>query len=60
VSQRSRAYGLLVLAVVLVVGGTLAAGFLPSGLPYQALAGGIIVLGFGVGYWCVAAYDIWE
>lgn len=48
--DRLRTYGLLLLAVVLVVVGTLATGFLPPTLPYQLLAGTLIVVGFGLGY----------
>ena len=35
-------------AAVLVIGGTLATGFLPPTLPYQLLAGGAIVAGFAL------------
>ena len=48
--ERLRTYGSLVLAAVLVVGGTLATGVLPPTLPYQLLAGALIVAGFGLGY----------
>lgn len=48
--DRLRTYGSLLLAALLVVGGTLATGVLPPTLPYQILAGGLIVAGFVVGY----------
>lgn len=48
--DRVRTYGSLLLAAVLVVGGSLATGYLPATLPYQLLAGAIIVAGFVVGY----------
>ncbi|AEN04893.1 hypothetical protein [Halolamina sp.] len=48
--QRLRKYGSLVGSVVLVVVGTLATGILPATVPYQLLAGAIIVAGFGLGY----------
>lgn len=54
---RVRQYACLVGAVVLVIGGTLATGVLPSTLPYQVLAGGAIVAGFALGYACVGAFE---
>lgn len=48
--DRLRTYGSLALAVLLVVGGTLATGFLPPTLPSQLLAGALIVAGFALGY----------
>lgn len=48
--DRLRTYGSLLLAVLLVVGGTLATGFLPPTRPYQLVAGALIVAGFGLGY----------
>lgn len=48
--DRLRTYGSLLLAALLVVGGTLATGFLPPTLPYQLLAGALIVAGFALGY----------
>lgn len=56
--ERLRTYGSLVVAALLVVGGTLATGYLPPTLPYQLLAGGIIVAGFVVGYLGLDALDI--
>lgn len=35
-----------VLAAVLVTGGTLATGFLPQALPFQAVVGAVILAGF--------------
>ncbi len=43
-----------VVAAVLVVGGTLATGVFPPTLPYQILAGGIIVSGFALVFLCLA------
>jgi fructose-1,6-bisphosphatase/inositol monophosphatase family enzyme len=48
--DRLRTYGSLAGAIILVAGGTLATGVLPPTLPYQLLAGAIIVAGFGLGY----------
>lgn len=48
--DRLRTYGSLLLAALLVVVGTLATGVLPPTLPYQLLAGALIVAGFVVGY----------
>jgi len=49
----------MAVAILLIIGGTLATGLLPSSTPYQVLAGGIIVAGFGVAYWTLGALD-WE
>lgn len=48
--ERLRTYGSLVGAILLVLGGTVATGLLPPTLPYQLLAGLVIVGGFGLGY----------
>lgn len=48
--ERLRRYGSLVVAAVLVLGGTLATGVLPPTLPYQVVAGLLIVAGFALGY----------
>lgn len=50
--ERIQRYLCLGAAVALVVAGTLATGLLPSTLPYQALAGGLIVAGFGLAFAC--------
>jgi hypothetical protein len=42
----------MVVAVVLVIGGTLATGLLPSEPRYQAVAGAIIVAGFAAPVVC--------
>ena len=44
--------GCAALAVALVVVGTFATGLLPSTTPSQAVAGGIIVAGFGLLLYC--------
>lgn len=46
-------YACLGLSVLLVIGGTLATGVVPSTLPAQALAGGVIVAGFLLVYVCL-------
>lgn len=48
--ERLRIYGSLAGAILLVLAGTLATGVLPPTLPYQLLAGLIIVAGFALGY----------
>ena len=58
--HRTRRYACLALAGTLLVTGTLATGLLPSGAIYQALAGGIIVLAFAVGYACLGVFDVDE
>ena len=52
-----RQLGCLAVAVVLVVGGTLATGVLPRTTAGQLVAGGIIVAGFAVLYYCFAGGD---
>jgi hypothetical protein len=47
-------------AVALILVGTLATGLLPSTALYQALAGGLIVAGFGVLYLCLGGFDLPE
>lgn len=42
-------------AVALVVAGTLGTGLLPSTTAFQVLAGGAIVLGFGLAFYCLDA-----
>lgn len=42
-------------AVALVVAGTLGTGLLPSTTAYQLLAGGAIVLGFALAFYCLGA-----
>jgi hypothetical protein len=48
------------LAVVLIVFGTLATGYLPSTPFYQILSGSLIVAGFAVGYAGLGAFDVLE
>lgn len=55
---RSRTVACFAIAGGLIALGTLATGLLPSSLPYQVLAGAIIVAGFAVGYACVGAFDL--
>jgi len=50
-------YVYLGLAAVLIVTGTLATGLFPSSPFYQALAGGIIVVGFAIGYVGLGAFE---
>lgn len=57
-SDRLRRYGCLLAAAVLVVVGTLATGFLPASLEYQALAGATIVAGFALVFVCLGGVDI--
>ena len=57
IEGRTRTVACVALAGGLVVTGTLATGLLPSGLPYQLLAGGIIVAGFAMLYACLGAFD---
>ncbi|PSQ32567.1 hypothetical protein BRD09_03330 [Halobacteriales archaeon SW_10_68_16] len=45
-----REYAWFAVALLLVLGGTIAAGLLPGTWPSQALAGGIIVAGFAVAW----------
>lgn len=45
--------GCLAFATALLVGGTLATGFLPSTARYQAIAGGAIVLSFALVFLCL-------
>ena len=45
-----REYAWFAVALLLVVGGTVAAGLLPGTARYQVLAGGIIVAGFAVAW----------
>jgi hypothetical protein len=59
-ADRRRRYLCLGIATALIVAGTLATGLLPSTAPYQALAGGIIVLGFAVLYVCLGPLDVLE
>lgn len=48
--ERFRTYGSLAGAILLVLAGTLATGVLPPTLPYQLLAGLLIVAGFALTY----------
>ncbi len=48
-----REYACLVVAVLAVVGGTVAAGVLPRTRLSQVLAGGIIVAGFAIAWACL-------
>lgn len=48
-----REYACFAVAVLVVVGGTVAAGLLPQTAPYQVLAGGIIVAGFAIAWACL-------
>lgn len=52
-----REIGCLVTAVGVIVVGTLATGWLPPTAPYQAVAGGIIVVGFGMLLYCFRDWD---
>lgn len=52
-----RRYACLGVSVALVVVGTISTGLLPPSLPYQIVAGGLIVLGFIVGYGCLGVFD---
>jgi hypothetical protein len=47
----------LVVAALLMAAGTLGTGLLPSGTAYQTLAGTAIVLGFGLGFYALGAFD---
>lgn len=58
--ERLRTYGLLAGAILLVLGGTLATGVFPPTLPYQLVAGLLIVAGFGLGYAALDAFDLPE
>lgn len=53
--DRTRTYACLAVAVLLVVVGSLATGVVPATLPYQALAGAVIVAGFALAFACVGA-----
>jgi hypothetical protein len=57
VKDGTRRYACLGGGTVLIIGGTLATGLLPSALPYQLLAGGIIVAGFAVVYACLGSFN---
>ena len=48
----------LVGAVALVVGGTLATGYLPSTPRSQLVAGAIIVAGFALGFYVLGEFDL--
>jgi hypothetical protein len=48
--DRFRTYGSLVGAAILVLAGTVATGVLPSTLPFQLVAGLLIVAGFVLAY----------
>jgi len=50
-----REYACLAVAVLVVLGGTVAAGLLPRTTPSQVLAAAIIVFGFAIAYACVGA-----
>lgn len=58
--ESTRRYAYLGVAVSLIIIGTIATGLLPSAAPYQAVAGGIIVAGFAMGYWCLGATDFFD
>ena len=47
-----REIGCVLFAFALVVAGTFATGLLPSSAPYQAVAGGVIVAGFALLFYC--------
>ena len=53
----TRRVACLVAAVDLPAAGTLGTGLLPSGTAYQVLAGTAVVLGFGLGFYCLGAFD---
>lgn len=53
----AREIGCAAVAVALVVAGTLATGPLPSTPAYQAIAGGVIVAGFGLLLYCFRDWD---
>lgn len=58
--ENRRRYAGLGVAVVLIITGTLATGFLPSTPLYQVIAGGLIVAGFAVGYASSGAFEFLE
>ena len=49
--------GCVLVAFALVVVGTFATGLVPPGPVYQALAGGLIVAGFGLLFYCFRGWD---
>jgi fructose-1,6-bisphosphatase/inositol monophosphatase family enzyme len=57
---RLRTYGSLAVALLLVLAGTLATGVLPATVPYQLLAGLVIVAGFAVGYLGLVGFELPE
>lgn len=59
-NDRLRTYGALALSILLVIGGTLMTGILPATPVYQALAGIVIVAGFGVGYFVLGEFKLPE
>lgn len=48
-----REYACFAVAVLVVVGGTVAAGLVPSTALYRMLAAGIIVAGFAIAWVCL-------
>ncbi len=60
VIEDRRQIACLVAAVALVVGGTLATGVGPDTTAGQAVAGGAIVAGFGLGFYCLGAFELTE
>jgi hypothetical protein len=52
ISSTIEGYGCIGLAVALVSIGTISTGFLPEDAIYQIIAGGLIVAGFALGYFC--------
>lgn len=59
-NDKLRRYAGMGVAGILVIAGTLATGLFPSTLPYQILAGGIIVAGFAVGFASLGAFEFPE
>ena len=56
--ERTRTAVGLTGAALLVVGGTLATGFLSSRPRSQLLAGGMIVAGFALGFFVLGEFDL--
>ena len=57
-NERLRTVGGLGLASLLVVGGTLATGYLPSEPRWQLVAGALIVAGFALGFLVLGEFEL--
>jgi hypothetical protein len=57
VFEDRRQAGCLAVAVALVIAGTLGTGLLPSTTAAQVAAGGAIVLGFALAFYCLGALE---